>query len=272
VIKRQHRGIDVLLIIDGSIAVCIEDKVGTTEHSEQLPRYLAGLMDDGYSEDRIIPVYVQTAEQSSYKGVEAAGFRVIRRCELVKLLREYLDRGGLDSIARDYHNYLADIDARVQAFQTRPFADWDSDAWQGFFLKLQNELGDGEWAYVPNQAGGFMGYWWNWNSDQDCDQYVQIQENSLCFKIQVGDAAKRRDLRARWNSYVLEAARQEDLTVVRPKRFREGKSMTVAVFDGDFRVANANGLLALAATVSALRRAAAVLNRAVEIANPGPSQ
>jgi hypothetical protein len=145
-ITRQHRGIDVLLVINDSIALCIEDKVGTTEHSEQLQRYLAGLKEDGFSEDQIIPVYVQTGEQGSYRGVKAAGYSVMRRGELITLVREYLDHGGSDSVARDFHNYLADIDRRVEAFRTRPFSEWESYAWQGFYSEVQHQLGDGDWA------------------------------------------------------------------------------------------------------------------------------
>ncbi|HSE59120.1 MAG TPA: hypothetical protein VLA99_10505, partial [Nitrospiraceae bacterium] len=35
-IRRQYKNIDVLLVINGTIAVCIEDKVGSVEHSDQL--------------------------------------------------------------------------------------------------------------------------------------------------------------------------------------------------------------------------------------------
>jgi len=262
-IRRQHRGIDVLLVINDAIALCIEDKVGTTEHSEQLQRYLAGLKEDGFSEDQIIPVYVQTGDQGSYRGVKAAGYGVMRRGELIALLREYLDQGGSDSVARDFHDYLADIDSRVEAFRTRPFSEWEWYAWQGFYSEIQHQLGDGEWGYVANPSGGFFGYWWHWHSDAESEQYLQIEEGSLCFKISVDDAAKRPDLRSKWLARILKAGRDRNFSVVRPQRLGAGQTMTVAVFDGEFRVINSHGCLDIDATVRMLRGAGDVLDWAV---------
>lgn len=266
-ITRQHRGIDVLLTINDSIALCIEDKVGTTEHSDQLQRYLAGLKEDGFSEDEIIPVYVQTGEQGSYRGVKAAGYGVMRRGELITLLREYLDQRGSDSVARDFHDYLADIDRRVEAFRTRPFSEWDRYAWQGFYSEIQHELEDGEWVKVANPSGGFIGYWWHEHSDADSEQYLQIEQESLCFKISVDDATKRSDLRSKWLARIMEAGRQRSFPVVRPQRLGAGQTMTVALYDGDFRVLNSQGCLDVGATVNVLRRATEVLDEAV-VAKP----
>lgn len=262
-ITRQHRGIDVLLVINDSIAICIEDKVGTTEHSDQLRRYFAGLKEDGFSENQIFPVYVQTGEQGSYRGVKAAGYGVMRRGELITLLQGYLDQGGLDSVANDFHDYLADIDRRVEAFRTRPFLEWEWYAWQGFYSEIQRQLGDGEWGYVANPAGGFFGYWWHWQSDAESDQYLQIEQGSLCFKISVDDATKRSDLRSKWLPRVLEAGRNGNFPMVRPRRLGVGQTMTVALRDGEFRVLNSQGCLDVDATVNVLRRAAEVLDAAV---------
>jgi len=262
-IKKQHRGIDVFLIINDTIAVCIEDKVGTTEHSEQLQRYLASLKEEGFSQDQIIPVYIQTGEQGSYRGVRAAGYAVMRRAELIAPLRAYLEQRGSDSIARDFHDYLVDIEGRVEAFHTRPFPDWDWYAWQGFYSEIQRQLGDGEWDYVPNASGGFVGYWWHSHGDAESEQYLQIEQGSLCFKIAVNDAVKRSDLRSKWLVRILEAGRDRNFSVVRPQRLGTGQTMTVAVFNGEFRVVNSQSWLDIDATVSVLRSAADVLDQAV---------
>jgi len=262
-IKRQHRGIDVLIVINNAIAVCIEDKVGTTEHSEQLQRYLAGLKEDGFSDDQVIPVYVQTGEQGSYRAVKAAGYAVMRRSELISLLQSYLQEGGLDSIARDFHDYLKDIECRVEAFRTHSIAEWDWYAWQGFYLELQHQLGDGEWGYVANPSGGFLGFWWHWQTDGESEQYLQIEQGSLCFKISVDNAAKRSDLRAKWLARILEAGRKAEFPVARPQRLGMGQTMTVAVFDGEFRSINTEGMLDFPSTLRVLRTATDVLDQAV---------
>lgn len=262
-IKRQHRGIDILIVINETIAVCIEDKVGTTEHSEQLQRSLAGLKQDGFSDDQIVPVYVQTGEQGSYRGVKAAGYAVMQHRELIALLQSYLEEGGSDSIARDFHDYLKDIENRVEAFRSRPIAEWDWYAWQGFYSELQHLLGDGKWGYVANPSGGFLGFWWHVYSDAESEQYLQIEQGNLCFKISVDDVAKRSDLRAKWLARILEAGRNANFPVVRPQRLGRGRTMTVAVFDGEFRSVNGKGILGFTSTLGVLRTAADVLDQAV---------
>ena len=262
-VKRQHRGIDVLIVINNTEAVCIEDKVGTTEHSEQLQRYLAGLKEDGFSDDQVIPVYVQTGDQGSYRGVKAAGYAVMRRDELIALLQSYLQEGGLDSIARDFHDYLKDIESRVEAFRSHPIAEWDWYAWQGFYSELQHQLRDGEWGYVANPSGGFLGFWWHWHSEDESEQYLQIEQGSLCFKISVNDAVKRSDLRTKWLVRILKSAHKANFLVVKPKRLGMGQTMTVAVFDGDFRSVKSDGMLDLSSTLRVLRTAADVLDQAV---------
>jgi PD-(D/E)XK nuclease superfamily len=266
-IRRQHKGIDVLLVINDTIAVCIEDKVGTNEHSDQLQRYIAGLKDDGFAEDRIVPVYVQTGDQGSYRAVRASGYAVMRRSELVALLHEYLEQGGSDSVALSFHDHLADIDRRVAAFCDQPLAEWDWFAWQGFYSTVQQVLGEGEWSYVANPSGGFLGYWWHSHSDPESDQYLQLEQNRMCFRITVDDPAKRSDLRSRWQTRILDAARQRNFSVATPKRLGSGQTMAVAVVNGEYRAVKINGLLDFDATIAVLRTAAEVLDSAIAAAN-----
>jgi PD-(D/E)XK nuclease superfamily len=265
-IKRQHKNIDVLVTIDNAFALCFEDKAGTSEHSDQLQRYVNVLKAEGFSEDHILPVYIQTGEQSSYRSVTAAGYAVIHRPQLIELLREYLCQGGSDSIALDFHDHLANIERAVQAFRTLPFADWEWNAWQGFYSELQRVLGEGNWGYVATPTGGFLGYWWHWHSESGCQQFIQIQEGCLCFKISVDEPARRSELRSLWLARILAASREMNFSAVRPQRLGMGQTMTVAV-DGEYRIANNEGVLDLDATVQVLRTAADVLDRA---ATSGP--
>jgi len=269
-VRRQHRNIDVLVVINDTIALCIEDKVGTTEHSGQLQRSVGGLKEDGFSEEQIIPVYVQTGDQGSYESVRAAGYEILRRRDLIGLLHDYLGHGGSDSIVRDFHGYLSGIERKVEAFRILPFSEWDGDAWQGFYSELQHLLGDGKWDYVPTPAGGFFGYWWHEHSDAESNQYLQIEQHKLCFKISVNDPSNRQQLRSRWIDRILTTARSGDFPAVRPPHLGTGTCMTVAVFDREYRAVNKQGSLDLDATVATLRSAADFLDKAVA-GEPEPS-
>ena len=263
-IMRQHHNIDVLAIVDKTLAVCIEDKIESTEHSDQLRRYLASLGEDGFSRDRLLPTYIQCGEQGDYRDVLDAGYVIVRRRELVALLRNYLSEGGTNSIGRDFHDYLAKLETKYESFRHLPPAEWDSYAWQGYYSTLQEVLGEGEWGYVPQPTGGFWGYWLHSHCDSDCEQYLQIQERNLCFKISVEEKDNRCEGRSKWSEKILAAAITENLNVVRPRRFGNGQTMTVAMLSGDFPVVNSSGSLDLEATVAVLRRAITVLDRAAK--------
>lgn len=72
VVKRQANNIDVLCIINDTYCVLIEDKVGSLQHSDQLIRYKQFMLNghaQTFTEDKIIPIYLQTHDQSNYKAV-----------------------------------------------------------------------------------------------------------------------------------------------------------------------------------------------------------
>src|SRR3989304_5901938 len=66
-IRKQYQNIDILVIVNNSIAIPIEDKIHSREHSDQLSRYLKALKDERYSEENLLPIYLQTGEQGDYK-------------------------------------------------------------------------------------------------------------------------------------------------------------------------------------------------------------
>jgi hypothetical protein len=137
-------------------------------------------------------VYIQTGEQGDFNGVKAAGYSVLLREDMIDLF----SRNEIDdnAIARDFHEHLRKVEENVQALDRLPLLEWDRYAWQGFYSELQSVLGCGEWGYVHNQSGGFLGYWWHWHEDVASKQYLQLEESKLSFKISVDDATQRADL------------------------------------------------------------------------------
>lgn len=265
-VKRQYRNIDILLILNNTISVCIEDKVGSTEHSNQLQRYLEILKTEPFSKDGIVPIYVQTGDQGSYKEVRDAGYQIVQRPELLRILESYSNQGGSNSIVSDFHEHLAQLEMKVQSFKDRPPSDWDEYAWKGFYSELQKRLNEGVWEYVPNHSGGFHGYWLPSQIAGDSEVYLQIEEEFLCFKILVHDADKRNKERDKWLNHILIAAQNSNLNVTRPRKLGSGKTMTVAELDNDYRIVNKEGVLDLEKTIQMLRLASDILDRATSTA------
>jgi hypothetical protein len=115
-------------------------------------------------------------------------------------------------------------------------------------------LNDGHWDYVANPSGGFLGFWWKFRGDKNCEQYLQLEQKKLCFKIYVKHASERRALRSRWHRRIIEKSEGFNLRITKPNRFGSGQYMTVCIFEGDYRVSK-NGVIDLEATLDRLRKA-----------------
>lgn len=262
-VRTQVDGIDVLVEVDGTDAILIEDKVGTRPHSDQLRRYLE-LLERDHDFMRVLPTYVQTFEQPAYDMVEEAGYKVVVRADLIELLERYRNGGGSNDIALDFYTRLRSIDHEFKAYRTEALERWDSYAWRGFFQELQAEIGRGDWGYVPNRSGGFVGFWFGYRRTESVKLYLQLEEDHACFKISTkGDTADRRRRRTRWHKRIVEAAREMEIPVRKPARFGDGQTMTVAVFDRDYRTVSEDECVDIMATAGNLRDLAKVLKRAV---------
>jgi len=195
-----------------------------------------------------------------------SGYFIFKRNDLLQILEPALaeSNNNAGDIFADFTAYLRRIEDAVQSYATTPPADWTWHAWEGFFTKIQEQLNDGNWDYVPNPSGGFLGYWWCFLGDSDCEQYLQLEQEKLCFKISVADQARRAELRDFWHNKIMQGAAGFPLTVKRPNRLGHGAYMTVAVLDNDYRITDDKGLLDFPKTISVIRSAEAVLKKCVE--------
>jgi len=121
-IKKQHKNIDILVIINEKIVIPIEDKLHTKEHSNQLANYLRALENEGYTKEQTFPIYLQTGEQGNYENVINAGFLPFLRAELIQILKSCAEIRN--DILIDYREYLEKIESDVQSFRSQKLADW----------------------------------------------------------------------------------------------------------------------------------------------------
>ncbi|PIR00224.1 MAG: hypothetical protein COV66_07705 [Nitrospinae bacterium CG11_big_fil_rev_8_21_14_0_20_45_15] len=266
-ILRQTENIDILIILNNKYVILIEDKVGTSDHSNQLVRYFNQIKDKPeYENENILPIYFKTHDQADYKIIQENGYQVFTRSDFLEILNKGHELGVQNSIFSDYRDHLLGIEERVNNYLTTPIcadSHWDWEAWVGLFIKLQNALSEkGSWGYVPNQTGGFWAFWWAIRSDDTGEQYIQLEENSLCFKIFVNEKNedKRKLLRQQWNEKLITEGEKQSLQLTKPYRFGYGRTMTVAVLDQpDFRRTNNDGTLNLNKTIELLKKAENIL-------------
>ena len=292
-LEQQASGIDVLAWINGDLegingkyALLIEDKTDSHEHSEQLGRYHKLVLDGEAwvgckpikpSEDRFFPIFLKTGNMSraDKAGVEARKleprYKVFERGDFLGVLKE-CDR-GVSEIMDDFFNHLQKRERDSSSWESTPPTDWSRTAWEGFYRRLEEELGphietdnitDINWKYVPNQAGGFLGFWrYDYDADSGDEVYWQAEREKLCFKISVGGDGSWGERRWHWHERIVQAGESERMLLKKPARFGSGKTMTVAILNGDWRRSGSDGRLDLEKTVEVLNKAERVLQAAV---------
>lgn len=267
-VERQHGHIDVYAEVNEKYVIIVEDKVGTKEHDDQLVRYRELIVKEGTKYEDVLCVYCQSEEQSDKSGIEKAGYIDYNRSALLSLMLS--DTGNKaaaeNAIVRDYAEHLKWIDDRYAAF--RHNGDWDYRAWKGFFSWLKTKRdGDGNWDYVANPSGGFMGYWFYWDGlAEGLEIYLQLECERACFKICVDDKDARYDAKYEWRNRVQEAARSlgyED-KVSYPARLANGQYMTVMVWNGDVRTFDEDGRFCESATLANIKTMEKILDEAAK--------
>ena len=255
-IHRQIMNVDVLCLINDSHAILIEDKIGSSEHSGQLKRYKEAIEKE-YPDRKIIPIYLKIEEQSNLEPVTDAGYALFSRKDFLQVLKDY---SGSSQILKDYRARLNSISKKVDAYKDISPDKWDdSYAWQGFFQHLQDTTADilkGNWAYVPNESGGFMAFYWGFHDVENCKLYIQLEAAKLCVKIEVTSDADKSETRNLWSERILkkmETEKYRNLKLQRPAKFGYGETMTVAEFSNDYRIKRYKGILDREATTEGLK-------------------
>lgn len=272
-VDKQVEAIDILCVVNSDTAILIEDKVGTNEHDDQLKRYMESLpriLEERYKKDpklvQIIHAYIQTGDQSDYSIVSANDYCVITRKDILGVLESTSGKVAWQSseILRQFTSYLSEMDRQINSFSTVPPAKWEWRQMVGFSNAIQEFLKTGNWAYVPNPSGGFMGFWWHTKKNNGFGLYLQLEmapgNVKFCFKIIVDDKETRCSLRQSWSEKILAESTKHGLEVIRPPRFGNGQYMTVALLKNTFPVLNNEGLLDFQETMSLIERSEALLD------------
>lgn len=253
---KQDSNIDVLCIVNEKYAILIEDKTGTKNHSGQLSRYLNEIRSRDFADCNILPIYFKTRDQACYAGVEENGYHVFSRNEFLSVLNFGVELGINSDIFNDFRNHLKDISDKVNSYRTLPIDQWYwRHSWEGFYMELKDKLGEGHWDHVSNPAGGFLGFWWHFQGDSTCKQYLQLEESKFCIKIKVNNSEKRKDLRSKWHRKIVDNSEKYGLNLRKPDKFGNGNYMTVLVASDEYRQVGSDGCIDMQSTVEHLKKA-----------------
>lgn len=255
-IRKQTNNIDILCIVDNEKVILIEDKVHANNHSNQLERYYS-ILQEKYKKENIFPVYFKTGDQSNYKTIEKIGYKAFLRNDFLEVLNFGINKGINNEIFVDFYHHLTGIENSVQSFLHLPVNEWHWDSWKGFYTALQKELGNGEWGYVPQRNGGFLGFWWcfKWkqmNVEIGYDFYLQLEHSKFCFKMSPEKREAAEESRNHFRSLLYPKANKHGVKVYQNGRI--GQWMTVAALSEPYIKTFENGFLDMKSTVENIKK------------------
>lgn len=262
---RQRNNIDVWALVNNKYFLVIEDKKGTKEHSNQLNRY-ASYSRKFYkkSDIEIKLVYFKMEEQGKYTEIRESGFSIFQRSKMLSILATYInntDRSLQNDIILDYYINLGNLDILINSYMTKPINEWDRYSWQGFYSELQKHI-EGNWDYVANASGGFLGFWWNWKyskiDGKEFEYYLQLEQDRFVFKLYAYKENERKEIRDLYRSHLFKKAKELKIKISIFGRL--GAYMGVAKLDFDYRQTKENGLLDFQATVEKLKGLIKLIN------------
>ena len=247
---RQWKNIDIWAEINDDIFITIEDKTKTSDHSKQLERYKK-IASDHYKDKRSKMgfIYLKTGNESvaSLGRIEYDGYRIINR----KILLEIFNSQKVNNdIFNDFLDNLNNIEDETNKYNKLSNIIKYRRAGEGFYCKLQENFNKArpnmwtDWKYVANKAGGFIGFWYNWETtswDVDNKQYdmlyIQIENTigrGINLVIKISDWKPVKDILYKMLKELSVIAKNNSINLVKPKTYRLGKSSTVAIVKDAF--------------------------------------
>ena len=250
-IETQVGRIDILVRINtdkadkngNRIILLIEDKVSTTEHSNQIECYKK-FIEEIYSGsyDDLVAVYLKTGNESRTSFPSEATCGRFLRPDILNVLNKFRDTGNV--IVDDFRTHLQKWEDDTDRWQSLCYRKWRWTQREGFYTALESQWSkncgwDCGWEYIANPAGGFLACWlghgdlWIRTQGRFANLYMQIHDATrLTVRLGRGNALDK--VRGPFMWTVFDALNQvntetsNDLQIEKAGRFRGGGAAAVA--------------------------------------------
>ena len=190
-VDTQIRGIDILVVINGRIALVIEDKVDTHEHTEQIARYcqiVTQFLDKSPASPIVHAVYLKTGNESPHRQPTGNLCGIMMREQLLAILRHHAQVN--DQIVRQFCQHLETMESETQSYLTLPPTQWSRRAIEGFYNSIVSWLVElhragqltvpphPQWSYQANPTGGERVCAWCWTrlEASNLEGWLQLTE------------------------------------------------------------------------------------------------
>nr|WP_293995446.1 PD-(D/E)XK nuclease family protein [uncultured Fusobacterium sp.] len=258
-VKKQFMAIDILVIINNSIYVIIEDKIFTSERKNQMNEYREKVINFYKThESKVYCIYYKTGDESSENIAliqKEKNTVTILRNEIINIFDKY---DGVNIIFQDYLSNLKDIQAEREFFKSKDLRE-SSFTWQeviGFYNELDKtfvtlkEKGlmpkdiKFNWEEVSNPKGGFICYFFSNVLDfEEYGYYLQLESTSIQekniqenLKLVVKVWSDKKDISLLYSGLDILKENYGE-AIIKPVKFSRGSWMTQAIIK-DYLVFN----------------------------------
>jgi hypothetical protein len=167
-ITPQIQKIDILIELERKnvrLAIIIEDKVYSSEHSNQLEKYYKRVIELGYKKDEIIPIYFKTGFQHNLEKIRDKKYLIYSINDFFDVLKNGKNAGIKNEIFIDYLEYIERVKKRYENdklsfenFRDSKIGRWNWWNWIGFFDKNAEVL-NAKWGVVSNRRENLVAFW-----------------------------------------------------------------------------------------------------------------
>lgn len=185
-VKTQKKHVDVRAVIktdDRTLVLLVEDKIGATEHGNQIRRYVENARRD-YPEAEIIPVYVKTGNESEtfLRGRLSVPCGVFARKALLRVLGGHRETGN--RIVDDFRNYWQDFDDQTKKWRTRKVARWGWRQVEGCYLELEQHETEWHWKVDTRGHKQVLNFWTD-STTMDSETMPEVR-----IRVEIEDAKR----------------------------------------------------------------------------------
>ena len=223
-VRRQEKGIDVLVRVDGEHVLLIEDKTKTGAHDDQLARYWRLVVEGKtYFGDvgakNLYPIYCKTGNHSlkDRQYVEDQEYAMFDRADFLKVLESY---SGTNKILIDFRRHLERWQYESDSFEkwTEDGREWTKDSderseqsqrakhgWEGLYRVIEEKLlsiGDDAWGSLGSRVvGGYNGLWFE-PKETESRFAIWIEENRVLVRLYGDEESVSEDMNDWANEFV----------------------------------------------------------------------
>lgn len=219
-------------------SIIIEDKIHAGIYNPLINYREKIIEHEGYNADDILCILLKTGFQSNYKSSIEKGYVPYLLDDFLEILK--IGNGINNEILKDFTAVLQQRHDNIKKFETKPVDDWTNYDWIGLFLKLQEELKDGDWSWVDNRNGGFWAFWYSWKEikNNPFQLYAQIESKSnkstvLTVRMWFSEKKYNKELRQKAYDLIIRKSQEAKIKIRRPDRFGSGKTVTIGIYDDE---------------------------------------